>query len=55
MFAVCTVIIAVGLVFVIGTALMGLAMPSRTVGGRLRSLLANTEAGIASRPRVKAN
>ena len=46
-----TAVIAVGLaVFlcaVAGAIVMGLAMPSRTVKGQLRSLLLNTEAGIA--------
>jgi len=51
MFALCTIAIAVVLVFVVGAVLVGLAMPSRTVGGQLRSLHANTEAGIA---RVRA-
>jgi len=41
-FALCTVIIAVALVAV----LVGLVMPSRTVRGQQRSLLANTEAAI---------
>jgi hypothetical protein len=39
--------IAVALVFVIGAVAMGLVMPSRTVRGQLRSLYANTAAGIA--------
>jgi hypothetical protein len=47
MFAICTVIIAVALMFVVGAVVMGLVTPSRTVGGQLRSLYANTEAGIA--------
>ena len=47
MFALITAAIAVALVFAIGTVVMGLVMPSRTVGGQLRSLYANTEAGIA--------
>jgi len=47
MFAICTVLIVVAVLAVIGAAVLGLAMPSRTVGGQLRSLYANTETGIA--------
>jgi hypothetical protein len=47
MFAICTVLIAVALVFVIGAVAMGLAMPSRTVGGQLRALQLNTSEGVA--------
>jgi hypothetical protein len=45
--AVLAIGIAAALVFVIGAVAMGLAMPSRTVGGQLRSLLLNTREGIA--------
>jgi hypothetical protein len=47
MFAILTVVIAVTLCAVLCAVAMGLLMPSRTVGGQLRSLLLNTEAGIA--------
>lgn len=47
MFAVCTVVIAVALVFGVGAVLAGLLMPSRTVRGQLRSLDLNTRAAIA--------
>lgn len=41
MFAVCTVIIALALVCVVGAVLYGALSPTRTVGGQLRSLAAN--------------
>jgi hypothetical protein len=47
MMSVGTVIIGVALLFAIGAVIYGLASPTRTVGGQLRSLYVNTEAGIA--------
>jgi hypothetical protein len=47
MFAVCSVIIGAALVAVLLAVVYGLVSPSRTVGGQLRSLYGNTEAGIA--------
>jgi hypothetical protein len=45
-FAVCTVVVAVALVLVVGAVLMGVLMPSRTVGGQLRSLALNTRQAV---------
>ncbi len=47
MFAICTVIIVVALVAVVGAGVYGLVSPTRTPKTALRSLVANTEAGIA--------
>ncbi|HWF49080.1 MAG TPA: hypothetical protein VG294_00430 [Solirubrobacteraceae bacterium] len=47
MFAVCTVVIAVALVLVVGAVVMGVLMPSRTVRGQLRSLAQNTRQLVA--------
>lgn len=46
-FALCSVIVAVALVLVVGAVVMGLAMPSRTVRGQLRSVVLNTREAIA--------
>ena len=46
-FALCTVVIVAALVAIIGAIVYGLISPTRTPKTALRSLLANTEAGIA--------
>ncbi len=47
MFAVCSVIIAIALCAVLLAVLAGLLMPSRTVGGQLRSLSLNVRELVA--------
>ena len=47
MFALCTILIAVALLVVTGAVVMGLAMPSRTVAGQLRSVQLHAREGIA--------
>ena len=47
MFAVLTVIVAGSLVLIVGAVAVGCALPSRTVRGQLRSLIANVEASVA--------
>lgn len=46
-FALCTVIIAVAVLAIIGAVVYGLVMPSRTVKGQLRTLDLTISEGIA--------
>lgn len=45
-FAVCTIVVAVALVLVVGAVLMGALTPGRTASGQLRSLVLNTRQAV---------
>ena len=47
MFALCTILTAVALFVVTGAVVMGLATPSRTVAGQVRSVQLHAREGVA--------